>query len=445
MAWTPYLLKSINVLFISTFILISNANGIIFYEYREFLSDGEDQNQSIPDDERANIFNAVARVCDENGQNTSGSATYLRGKYLLTANHVGNKSHVTFDGNTFYERDVQFVPRQIIVEGENVDLKLIKLVKVPEFPKAEIEIKMNTNPFSELINDREVTLVGWGVGRAPNSDPDESLTNIWTWGDQSTLAKRWGLNNIETSILFNSNDGVYNYKALVTNLFPQVDSNKTEAGLARFDSGSGMFAKIDNEWQLVGIATAVTNYSGPDTSTFSFFQDNPAISEDDDDPFADLNFFVHISSYVSKIEEAIPSLSTYSGWKIDHSLYGTDAINSADTDGDGINQLLEFALGGDPNKNDISILPDYQLVEDNNETYLEITLTRPKDLQGIRYTPQITKDLLSSWTDVNESEFKNDFTSNSFINDIGTETVNYRLKLTTAEKAFLRILISESS
>ena len=440
-------LKLPGLLFVCALFLKPIAHGIIFYDYDNggLGVANDDQNQSIPDDERANIFNAVARVCDENGENNSGSATYLRGKYLLTANHVENRSHVTFDDRIFYERDVKFVPRQIVVDGENVDLKIIKLVEVPRFYEAEIEIKMNTDPVSELMNDREVTLVGWGVGRAQNPDPDESLTNIWTWGDKSTLAKRWGLNEIETSILINSNDGTYNYEALVTNLFPQANPDKTEVGIALFDSGSGMFANIDNEWRLVGIATSATNYSKENTSTFSFFQDNPAISEDDDDPFADLNYFVRISSYASEIEEAIPDLSTYSGWQIDHNLHDTDAINNADTDGDGISQLLEFALGGDPNKNDISILPTYQLVEDSNETYLEITLTRPKDLQGIRYTPQITKDLLSNWTDVNESEFKNDFTSNSFSNDDDTETVNYRLKLAAAEKAFLRILISESS
>ena len=444
------LLKSIQVLFVSAFFLIPTADGIIFYYYGEVLNESEDQNQSVPDNERANIFNAVARVCDENGENTSGSATYLRGKYLLTANHVSNRSHVTFDGITFYERDIKFVPKQIVVEGANVDLKLIKLVEVPVFSGTEIEISLNTDASRELVlfdsNGLEVTLVGWGVGRVPNEDDtDPSLTNIWTWGDQSTIAKRWGSNNIEASTTFNLDDSAYNYEALVTNLLPRLVSDKIEAGIARFDSGSGMFAKINNEWKLVGIATSVTQNSGEGTSTFSFFQDNPLTSEDDDEIFADLNYFVRISSYISEIEEAIPNTSTYLGWKIDHGLYDTDAIDTADTDGDGINQLLEFALGGDPNQNDASILPTSQLVQDGNETYLEVTLTRPQGLQNITYTPQITTDL-SNWINLDESSAAPEFTvSDPIDNGEGTESINYRFKLAAAEKLFVRFLIQESS
>jgi hypothetical protein len=229
MAQTPtlsFLLKSIQVLFSSTFFLIPTANGIIFYDYGELISGSENQNQSIPDIERTDIFNAVARVCDANGENTSGSATYLRGKYLLTANHVSDRSHVTFDGITFYERDIKFVPKQIMAEGSNVDLKLIKLVEVPKFSEAEIEISLSTVASSELVltgSGLEVTLVGWGVGRDPNvDDPDPSLTNIWTWGDPSTIAKRWGLNNIKASKnpwTYSSGSTDYSYEALFTDLF----------------------------------------------------------------------------------------------------------------------------------------------------------------------------------------------------------------------------------
>ena len=450
------LFKTVGALLVATLLFKPYANGIVFYDYTESTGGTDDKNQSIPDSERADIFNAVARVCDENGENTSGSATYIRGKYLLTADHVSNGSHVTFDGITFYERDTAFVPRQIFFAGENVDLKLIKLVEIPKFSGTEIEIDLNTDAASELPlfnNTLEVTLVGWGVGRDPNIDNLGSLsTNIWTWGNQTTLAKRWGTNNIENAVTsnFGFNNKNYAYEALYTNLLPQFFSGKSEAGIARFDSGSGMFAKIGDKWRLVGIATLVASNSGENTSTFSSNpseKGSPTTTDDSETvvPYADQNFFVRISSYAAAIEAAISDTSTYSGWKVYHNLYGTDAIDTADTDGDGINQLLEFAFGGSPHQNDTGILPTSQLVQDGNETYLEITLTRPKWIQDITYTPQITTDF-SKWTNLNESGFANEFTiSNPIDNNDGTESLNYRFKLTVAKKIFVRFQITESS
>ena len=470
MKWKPSLsspfLKLPGFLLVCTFFLKPIAHGIIFYDYDSVGGTNDDQHQSIPDPERAHIFNAVARVCDENGENTSGSATYLRGKYLLTADHVSNRSHVTFDGSTFYERDIEFVPKQIVVAGANVDLKLIKLVEVPEFSGSKIEINLNADASSELVSAAdvlEVTLVGWGVGRDPNvEDLGEGLTNIWTWGDQSTTAKRWGSNNIKASktpLTYSSDNKDYSYEALETDLSLMFFLSEagiffsSEACIARFDSGSGIFANINDEWRLVGIATSIIQKSvdpnpvdlnsGANISTFSLDSDNPNDGGSVVPP-ADLNYFVRISSYASEIEAAIPDTSTYSGWKIDHSLYDTDALDTADTDGDGINQLLEFALGGDPNQSDVNILPTSQLVKDGNETYLEVTLTRPKGLQNITYIPQITTDF-SKWTNPNEPDVAIEFTiSDPIDNGEGTESLNYRFKVTALEKLFVRFLIFES-
>ena len=156
----------------------------------------------------------------------------------------------------------------------------------------------------------------------------------------------------------------------------------------------------------------------------------------------DVNYFVRIENYASAIEAAIPDTETYSGWQTDHSLYGADANNTADTDNDGIGQLHEFAFGGDPNENDLSILPTHELVEDGGSIYLEITLTRPKDLQGITYTPQTTTDL-SNWP--SDSTGIVDDTPTAVDNGDGTETLTYRRSqaVAGADHAFIRIDVSE--
>ncbi|MDP4778300.1 MAG: hypothetical protein NWR76_10200, partial [Opitutales bacterium] len=90
-----------------------------------FPSGDNAKNQTPPDTERTDIFNAVGRSV--NTGTGSGSAVYLGGKYVLTANHVNLLSNITFDGSTLYKRDTAFSPRQV----SDTDLKVIKLEKVP--------------------------------------------------------------------------------------------------------------------------------------------------------------------------------------------------------------------------------------------------------------------------------------------------------------------------
>ena len=156
-----------------------------------------------------------------------------------------------------------------------------------------------------------------------------------------------------------------------------------------------------------------------------------------------MNFFVQVSTYASQIEAVIPDISTYSGWKIDNSLYGNEAEDEADTDFDGLEQLLEFAFGGDPNKNDLDILPILSLVEYGGNTFLELTVTRPTGLQGITYIPQTTTDL-SNWP--NDSTGIDDPNPLPQENADGTETLIYRRSqpLSLIDEAFIRINILES-
>lgn len=141
--------------------------------------------------------------------------------------------------------------------------------------------------------------------------------------------------------------------------------------------------------------------------------------------------------------ETEPDQSQYAGWKIYHSLYGADALDTADTDADGIGQLHEFAFGGDPHDNDISILPSFALVEDGGSSYLELSVTRPIGLQDITYTPKTTTDL-SSWP--SDSTGIVDDSPTPVDNLDGTETLTYRRSgaVASVDAAYIRVDVSET-
>ena len=395
------------------------VHGIILY------SGDNSENLEAPDSARSDVFDAVARACNSTGGQTSGSAVHIKGKYMLTANHVYNRSHVTFDGSSFFTRDTTFTP----VKVANTDMKLFKLVEDPGLPEKILYSGTNGDVGSTG------TLIGWGRGRNTNvADPDFTSTNIWQWGNTSTELKRWGVNNIVTSTNQQGIGGNY-YEVLVTTLSPYAGDN--EAGAAMYDSGSGLFVEDAGVWKLAGITSYVYSPTTPqgtstNTSTFHRFSNS-----------MDRNYFVRVSTYASQIQAAIPDISTYSGWKIDHGLYGNEADNESDTDYDGVKQLLEFALGGDPNANDTNILPSQALIEYGGSTYLELTVRRPIGLSGIAYTPQTTNDL-NNWP--SDSVGIDDPTPEPQNNADGTETVVYRRSqaLSQSGQAFIRLNISVS-
>lgn len=383
----------------------SPASAIILY------SGDNSANQTAPTNGAP--FYAVARICNGASSSTAGSAVYIRGKYLLTARHVANRDFVTFDGSTFYARDTAFTPVQ--VGGSTVDMKLIKLLEDPGLNP----ITLNESTSDDISVSG--TLIGWGVGRDPNvADSGTGPTNIWQWGSTATIAKRWGTNTIIGSTLVGYSTG--SYTALQTRL--DRNAGSSEAGLAVHDSGSGIFIEDGTGWKLAGLTTAVGSQI-QNASTFS--------------GSGDANYFVRIASYAAQINAAIPNPASYSGWKTDHSLYNANADDDADPDGDGVKNLLEFALGGNPNAYNFDLLPTELTVEDGGSRYLELRFTRPQGLSEITYTVQTSTDL-NTWpadnTGVNPSPIITD-------NGNGTETLIYRRSqaISGNARAYMRLKV----
>jgi hypothetical protein len=382
-------------------------------------------NTTAPDLQREDAFSSVARVCNEDGSDTSGSAVHLRGKYMLTARHVTLRSHVTFNGATYYARDSEFAA----ITFGTADIKLFKLIEDPGLARMPLYTGNADIPITQAGGGRPKisyaigTLVGWGRGR----DINDTEGPIWNWGNSATENKRWGTNRIESSTAINYTLGTFDYSYTALTAIADSSSGNNEAAAALYDSGSALFMDDGGIYKLAGITTSVeTNGS----STFS-------------DGSGDSIFFVRLTEYAQEIEAVIPDITSLADWKVDHSLYGADAENNADTDFDGISQLLEFAFGGNPNASDTSILPIHELVEDSSSTYLELRATRPIGLQDISYNPKTTTDL-SSWPGdstgiANASPIPQN-------NGDGTETLLYRRSqaISAADQAFMRIDITES-
>ena len=74
-----------------------------------------------------------------------------------------------------------------------------------------------------------------------------------------------------------------------------------------------------------------------------------------------------------------------------------------DADGDGMSNLLEYALGSDPASSDSTFAPLVDTVEDGNgESYVSFSYTENKAVQGVEYVIEKSVDL-TTWEPVDLS------------------------------------------
>ena len=91
----------------------------------------------------------------------------------------------------------------------------------------------------------------------------------------------------------------------------------------------------------------------------------------------------------------------------DYSLWSSEAFSAStpidqrnaddDPEKDGIKNLLEQAFGGDPESQDVGILPTSTTIQEGNNTYLEISFRRPTFENGLTYTVETVTDLNGTW------------------------------------------------
>jgi hypothetical protein len=131
----------------------------------------------------------------------------------------------------------------------------------------------------------------------------------------------------------------------------------------------------------------------------------------------------------------------YIVWATDNSLSGLAAEYTADSDRDGVNNLVEYALGGNPNTNDVAdILPIYSMTEANGTNWFNVVYHRRLDAtaRNLTYEVQSSTNLVSnSWT--NHTEEAGFTTLNADF-----ESVTNRVPMDEKPQQFLRIKIDIS-
>jgi hypothetical protein len=127
--------------------------------------------------------------------------------------------------------------------------------------------------------------------------------------------------------------------------------------------------------------------------------------------------------------EIVVAETDYSVWiVVSNGLDGADAVYDADSDGDGMDNLTEYALGGNPNVDDaVSIQPFYELYSVNGNNWLNYIYYRRLDAlsRNLTYEVLATSDLTSNvWTnDIEEvGTFPVDSEFEAVFNRISTDT-----------------------
>lgn len=136
------------------------------------------------------------------------------------------------------------------------------------------------------------------------------------------------------------------------------------------------------------------------------------------------------------------SSNTYANWTGSMSWNGMDSAETADPDGDGYTNLLEYALNANP-MYPTSNAHTVSLVEDGGTHYIAITFDKNKAADDLIYTIQSSTDL-TNWSDVVNWSAGADATNTTDVSilseDANKQTLRVRAPVTT--KTFMRLRVT---
>ncbi len=285
------------------------------------------------------FWNNLLRVSDSSGVYLGRNATTGRG-WVMTAAHVTElftgTGTITVAGQSYTVRDSRIMKhpdangtlftdiRLYAIGGSSGDPTLPALPAVPLLD-------------ADVANGDDLVLTGRGR-RQQSPVEDITAPYAWDWiANQSTRQMRWGSNHVELwtevapDLLFSltNNPPVTMETICFASVFddPAVSGTPSEGQLAWLDSGGAAFVKCSGSWYLAGTNSSVDD--GPD---------------DDDSPdpagYGDVSIIPHLPTYRGQIDSITGPLVPATTGPL------------ADFDGDGIDNLLEFALNLDPASNE---------------------------------------------------------------------------------------------
>ncbi|MCE9609076.1 MAG: hypothetical protein K8R23_02495 [Chthoniobacter sp.] len=336
----------------------------------------------------------------------NASGIYLGNGYILTANHV-NPIPASFVINGIsYNRDTAYGPVPVTEDvlptnyptnpdfADVVDMKLVRVLNPPVMAALPINTYAGTGTGAGTDIGGTSVLIGCGVGKG------SVVTGGWSWGDGTTYAKRWGTNSVAG---YQAAYSGIPYEILYTFFNASVGD---ESQITLGDSGSGLFKQFSGTWKLTGVATSV--------STAGSALYSPT----------DYSIFIRISKYAH--------LLRYENWA-STKLGSPTASMTADTDKDGLPQLLEYAFHTDPGIASTSALPQVGM----ESGYLTLTYTQLLTATDLTYKVQESPTLANgSWTDAAVIE---ETVSTSGV----TRVVKAKVALNSATQKFLRLSVTQ--
>lgn len=348
--------------------------------------------------------------------------------FYITAKHIGGSigqifnfhgdSYVTIGFHDFLDPGDPMNPD----DDKTTDLRIWEVESAKPFPTYA--------PLSSGNADigATATIYGGGAQRGDAVSVSSELKG-WLWGS-TNYRERWGRNLVTGTV----NGGVHFGELLF------CDFNKPgiidECHLSTGDSGGGMFVLENGLWRLAGINFAVdgpfrTGPMGPafnaalfDAGGLEYFNgpgpdDWVSLPEQAED--------IPSSFVCSRISASLPwilsvtgqdgslAAESYSAWQ---RLYFTPAEIGdpattgplADFDGDGINNLLEFALNLDPSFNERATMDPntglrglpwvaVETIAGEDHLTLEFVRRTSGSGSGLTYTVQASSDL-DDWQDL---------------------------------------------
>lgn len=258
-----------------------NADAVILY--------GKDNTGNTTAPPSGAPWENVAHIGNLSGTGVGSSAVYLGSRWMLTANHVAQRSSVSFDGVNSW-----LVDSNSWQQVDSADLKVFRLQDDPGLSGLMLyEDAVAGDDFNETS-----TIVGWGVGRDPTTPPE---TDQVPWGDNTTRDKRWGTNTTDgLTVTVNGTD------SLLTFLDNNVGDD--EGAVTFHDSGGALFQFIDGAWHLSGISIAV----GAQEENHSTFGAPIMTGQIQTGHTGDENYFARMATYSDSINAIIPEPSTWS-------------------------------------------------------------------------------------------------------------------------------------
>lgn len=339
---------------------------------------------------------------------TAGSGIYLGNGYVLTANHVGLVDNGIVINGVSYDRDLTFDPLYI---NENVpttayedftDLKLIRILGMPPLPVVQ-KLPINHSSTADLASSS--TLIAWGVGKG-----SIAALQGWDGGDSTTVALRWGTNSAPGSFTLEPFEGyLYRYDGLLLDFDRTLGPNTAQ--IAFLDSGSPLLQQIGGVWTVSGITTL----AGP-----AYYDSDLAAPGDQPAACA----FVRLQKY--------SHLLRAENWA-KAKLGNAAASLTADTDFDGLPQLLEYAFKTDPNSAASAARPQVGM----ESGYLTLTYTQLLSATDLSYVVQESSDLTNplNWAPATVVQ---EIVSNNGL----TRIVKAKVAINSAPQKFLRLKVS---